>query len=301
MPKKSYTKIAMWLLNMDCNFQCPYCFYDDGQRSLKQKLQLKMLDLFPSKNLYKTRFITPEKAKQFFDATGHRWLIVLSGGEPFVYPKFVELVEALGEKHQMIIGTNLSLPIDKFLEKIKPGMIHSFYASLHLGERERQHLSVDDFLEKAVRLTKAGFKVEIDYVMYPELIPRFLEIHERFKKEGLFVEAKDFRGMYGGKKYPESYTQEERDFFSKYTPSEVDRAASFKDLSFTGVPCSAGFDLVRIFANGVITRCPHDRENLGNLFSGKLKLHKTVKPCVVPNCKCTLAIKEKCVDFEKRK
>ncbi len=301
MQKKSYDKIAMWLINMECNFNCPYCFYDDTQRSFKQKMQLKILDKFPSFNPYKTRFITPAKAKEFFDKTGYRWLIVLSGGEPFVYPNFIELVEALGEKHQIIIGTNLSLPVDELIQKINPKSIHSFYASLHLGERGLKNLSVDDFLEKAKKLTKVGFKVEIDFVMYPPLIARFREIHEQFKKENLFVEAKVFRGMYNGKKYPESYTGEEREFFYNYIPDVVDRAASFKDLSFKGLPCSAGKDLVRIFANGAITRCPHDREKLGNIFSGKLNLHKNIQPCKVDYCKCTMAIKENCVNFEKRK
>lgn len=301
MEGKNYDKIAMWLLNTECNFNCPYCFYDNSQRSLKEKIGSWAMSKIPALNLYKTRFISPEKAKEFFDKTGHRWLIVLSGGEPFVYPKFLELVKALGEKHQLIIGTNLSLAVDDFIKRIRPETIHSFYASLHLGERERKGLSADEFLEKAKKLKNAGFKVEIDYVMYPPLISRFKEIHENFKREGLFVEAKVFRGIFEGKKYPESYTAEERKMFFEYIPNVVDREASFRNLSFKGIPCSAGKDLIRIFANGAVTRCPHDRKKLGNIFSEKLDLHKNIKKCKVDFCKCTLAIKEGCVNFEKRK
>lgn len=289
------------MLNMECNFECPYCFYEDSQRSLKQKVGCWLMDKVPALNRYKTKFISPEAAKNFFDNTGHKWLIVLSGGEPFVYPEFVELVKALGEKHLVIIGTNLSLPVDKFIEEIKPESVHSFYASLHLGERERRKFSVDEFLKSAVKLKNAGFKVEIDYVMYPPLIPRFKEIHDRFAKEGLYVEAKVFRGVYKGKIYPESFTEEERNMFYTYIPSEVDRAASFGNLSFRHIPCSAGKNLIRIFPSGLITRCPHDNEKLGNLFTGELNLHKKVKNCVVPFCKCTMAIKEGCVDFKRRK
>jgi len=298
---KKYEKIAMWMLNMECNFECPYCFYEDSQRNLKQKVGCWLMEKVPALNRYKTEFISPGAAKEYFDNTGFKWLIVLSGGEPFVYPKFIELVEALGEKHQVIIGTNLSLPVDKFIEKIKPESVHSFYASLHLGERERHGLSVDEFLRKAVKLTRAGFKVEIDYVMYPPLIPRFKAIHDRFQAEGLYVEAKVFRGVYQGRIYPESFTKEEREMFYDFIPSEVDRAASFGNLSFKHIPCTAGKNLIRIFPNGTVTRCPHDSEKLGNLFTGELRLHKKVKECSVPFCKCTLAIKEGCVDFKKRK
>jgi len=299
--KKEYDKIAMWLLNMECNFRCPYCFYDDSQRSMKTRVADWVRGKVPAINPYKTKFITPEEIGNFFDSTGKRWWLMISGGEPFVYPRFIEIVRRLSEKHLITVGTNLSLPIDEFIEKISPKNIWSFYVSMHLGERERQGFSVDELLSKVKKLRNAGFRVEINYVMYPPLIQRFPEIYQKFKNEGFEIGAKVFRGAYGGKYYPNAYTKEERDIFYDFVPSEIDRAASFDNLSFTGVPCTAGLNLIRINPNGSITRCPHDHENLGNMFSGKMKLHDKVKNCVVSHCKCTLAIKERCVDFGKRK
>ncbi|HRZ95876.1 MAG TPA: radical SAM protein [Candidatus Moranbacteria bacterium] len=299
--KKEYDKIAMWLLNLECNFRCPYCFYDDSQRSMKTRAADWVRKKVPALDPYKTRFATPEEIGKFFDETGKRWYIQISGGEPFVYPKFVEIVKRLSEKHLITIGTNLSLPIDEFISKISPKNIWSFYVSMHLGERERQGFSVEDLLSKVKKLREAGFRVEINYVMYPPLIPRFPEIYKKFEDEGFELQAKVFRGAYGGKLYPKAYTEEDRKVFYDFIPSEIDRAASFDNLSFTGVPCTAGMNLIRINPGGSITRCPHDRERLGNMFKGKMKLHKKVKNCVVPHCKCTLAIKEGCVDFRKRK
>lgn len=299
--KKEYDRIAMWLLNMECNFRCPYCFYDDSQRSLKTRVADWIREKVPSLNPYKTRFISPEDAERFFNSTGDRWWIVISGGEPFVYPKFIEIVERLSKNHLITIGTNLSLPVDEFIRRVSPENIWSFYVSMHLGERERQGFSAEELLEKAKRLRDAGFRVEINYVMYPPLVPRFKEIYEKFQTAGFPLEARSFRGVYGGKVYPRDYTKEERDVFYDFIPSEVDRAASFESLSFLGVPCSAGKRMIRINPGGSITRCPHDHEKLGNMFTGEMKLHEQVKLCVVPYCKCTLAIKEKCVDFNKRK
>ncbi len=299
--KKDYDRIAMWLLNLECNFKCPYCFFDDSQRSLKTRLADWLRGKVPAINPYKTRFITPEEIGRFFDDTGERWWLVISGGEPFVYPRFIEIVKRLSQKHLVTIGTNLGLPIDKFLAEVSPENIWSLYVSMHLAERERQGLSVDDLLDKVKRLRDKGFRVEINYVMYPPVIARFPEIYERFKQEGFLLEARAFRGVYEGKTYPKAYTEEERQIFYDKIPSEIDRAASFESLSFTGVPCSAGKNLIRIRPDGSITRCPHDNENLGNMFEGRMQLHDKVKPCAVPHCKCTLAIKEGCVDFNKRK
>lgn len=301
MKGKSYDRIAMWLLNLECNFKCPYCFFDDSQRSLKTRMADWVRDKVPAINPYKTHFIKPEEIGEFFDETNERWWIVISGGEPFVYPHFVEIVRRLSQKHLITIGTNLGLSIDKFLKEVSPENIWSFYVSMHLAERERQGLTVEDLLNKVKRLRDAGFRVEINYVMYPPVISRFPEIYEKFKKEGFILEARAFRGVWEGKTYPRDYTEEERRVFYEYIPSEVDRAASFESLSFFGVPCSAGKKLIRIRPDGSITRCPHDNEVLGNMFERKIDLHKIIKKCAVPYCKCTLAIKENCVDFKARK
>lgn len=299
--KKNYDKIAMWLLNLECNFKCPYCFFNDSQRSLKTRTGDWIRSKIPAINPYKTRFITPEEIGDFFDETGKRWWLVISGGEPFVYPRFVDIVKRLSKNHLITIGTNLGLPIDEFIKKINPQNIWSFYVSMHLAERERQGLTVDDLLNKAKRLRDAGFRVEINYVMYPPVLERFPAIYEKFKKEGFILEARSFRGTYAGKTYPQDYTQEERKIFYDHIPSDIDKAASFESLSFLGVPCTAGKDLIRIRPDGSITRCPHDNELLGNMFEGTMELHQKVKNCAVKNCKCTLAIKEGCVDFKARK
>ncbi|NTU66615.1 MAG: radical SAM protein [Candidatus Moranbacteria bacterium] len=298
--KKEYDKIAMWLLNMECNFECPYCFYDDSQRSLKTRVGDWVRERIPAINPYKTRFIKADEIGNFFDKTDKRWWIIISGGEPFVYPHFIEVVKRLSKKHLITIGTNLSLPIDKFIQEIDPKNIWSFYVSLHLGERERKGSSADELLEKVKKLRDAGFRVEINFVAYPPLIPRFKEIKDKFSAEGFEIEAKVFRGVYDGKSYPDNYSEEERDIFYDSIPSEIDKAASFENLSFMDVPCTAGKNLIRINPNGSITRCPHDHENLGNIFTGKMNLHDKVKKCRVPYCKCTIAIKAGCVDFNKR-
>jgi sulfatase maturation enzyme AslB (radical SAM superfamily) len=68
---------AYWKINNLCNFQCKYCFYEDHSEH-------------PLTNKH-----TQEEIVSAFDRTGETWTIEIDGGEPFLYPKFVDLIEKL--------------------------------------------------------------------------------------------------------------------------------------------------------------------------------------------------------------
>ena len=69
---------ADFFLLPTCNFRCRYCFVPAA--ALGAKIQ---------------PFGTAEQWAQGFAATGRRWLLHITGGEPFVYPQFVPLCRAL--------------------------------------------------------------------------------------------------------------------------------------------------------------------------------------------------------------
>jgi MoaA/NifB/PqqE/SkfB family radical SAM enzyme len=100
----SYQAEADWMLLTTCNFRCKYCFNPPDALGAKLKV-----------------YGTNVQWTKGFNATGKKWLLHLTGGEPCVYPGFVDLCQQLARDHYLSINSNLSHPsIDAFVERIDP-------------------------------------------------------------------------------------------------------------------------------------------------------------------------------------
>ena len=118
-----------WLVNDTCNFSCEYCYPGAKKNQFA--------------GLRDTQAIVDA-----FDRTGWRWLIYLTGGEPFLMPNFVELCQGLTQKHFVSINTNLAhRDVYRFIETVSPERMRCVHCSLHMAEREKRGL-VDDFIKK---------------------------------------------------------------------------------------------------------------------------------------------------------
>src|SRR6476619_762876 len=118
-----YDVEADFVLLTTCTFRCSYCFIPVEDLSIKLRVHA-----------------TNEAWQNAFDRTGKRWLIHLTGGEPFIYPDFVDLCARLTRSHYLSINSNLAHPsVDDFAKTIDPTRIHFINAALHLEERERKN------------------------------------------------------------------------------------------------------------------------------------------------------------------
>jgi len=281
-----YDIFANWRINLLCNFRCEYCFYSVFIEDKKKQ------------NLNGEYSI--EKVIEGFNKSGLIWLIYITGGEPFLQPGFLELCRGLTEKHYIGINTNLSTKnIYDFAKYINPEKVRFIHSSLHIDERKRLDL-IDDFLQKYHLLKKAGFNIYVTQVLYPPVLEKFDEIFEFFKKNGVIVRPKIFRGYYKERHYPADYTQKEREKILNYfeisrkldnlKPLEMDPALDKKfiygNLSFKGLLCSAGKDFVLIEHNGRVMRCYGIAVDLGNIFEGEIHLFKKAEPCTADICPC---------------
>ena len=137
-------------------------------------------------------------------------------------------------------------------------------------------------------------------VAYPSVLVRFNELYRFFGNQGITLFPKIFFGYYRGH-YPQEYTRKERDkinFYSKLSESELQRVKTYygpNDLgvqlmhgsySWRGLPCKAGKDVICLEYDGTFTRCVTDKENLGSVATGELKLHKKPKICNADICQC---------------
>jgi len=267
-----HKKQATWMINRFCNFRCPYCTVPEEQRANPA--------LLGNKNI--------EPAVDFFNKTGE-WYINLSGGEPFLHPKFIELCQRLTEKHFLLMNSNLSSPkVYEFADKIDPKRVVNIVASLQLTELEKFNLK-NSFIEKIKYLKKKGFQVGCTLVMWPPFFNKIEEIYSEFEKHGIRVYPNSFYGTYEGKKYPESYTDEQYEIMKKFSggiKGKRDPNVHKERVSFLGQNCYSGHTHVVISFNGDIQRCLSDYTHLGNMYKGDMNLFKKPEKCAQKNCLC---------------
>jgi len=259
-----------WNLLATCNYRCAYCF------DPVEKLGSKLLS-----------FASPEQWRAAFAATDRRWLLHITGGEPSIYPGFVDLCEAVTRDHHISLNSNLShAAFVDFADRIDPSQVSFINAGFHLEERERRSgLAV--FLRHADLLRRRGFRLIVSLVATPEALERFPQAIDMLKPVGLVPVPKLLRGPVGDRLYPNDYTKIDKTRFRKYAamarksyrtlladvaerPS-VDLFGDDRYLDglpqFLGLSCDAGTKFAYIRANGDVFRCgPVDR--LGNLLDG---------------------------------
>jgi MoaA/NifB/PqqE/SkfB family radical SAM enzyme len=260
---------AAWRITYACNFKCPYCTSGrspspEAPGGLRSDLHEHIDEVLAN-----------------FARTRRDWTIAFTGGEPLVYPKFVEICRRIAEEHWLYLDTNMSLPIDELVAAVPAEKVEHVYAALHVAERI-QRGKVDVFINNAMLLQSHGWPFTINYVMYPPLIGQFESDYEFFATLGIPIEPKSFKGRYDGKKYPESYTEAERELIREYAPGD---SYTREVPNYLGRRCNAGYRLVRVLEDGSMTRCVTDNEPLGNVFDG-FELYDEPRPCRVTRCPC---------------
>ncbi|MCJ7611781.1 MAG: radical SAM protein [Candidatus Aminicenantes bacterium] len=262
--------MMLWKTNRLCNFRCRYCFCSEAELSREH----------PRVGRYSARRIA-----RCFDRTERPWWILLTGGEPFLYPNFIGLCRELTRNHFLSINTNNSTSnAVRFADEIDPRRVYVIHASLHLAELERTK-KMGRFLDQALYFQKKGFQVCVEYVAYPPFFGRIDRDLRWLKGCGLrFVNLKVYQGVYRSKAYPWAYTPEERDYFRRKAldPREVDFIE--KKFAYLGKACRAGRDFLFMNVEGNIRRCPGSAKSYGNFLDGSYSLDRTPRPCPFPRC-----------------
>nr|WP_321260935.1 radical SAM protein [uncultured Pseudodesulfovibrio sp.] len=264
----------IWNMTRKCNFRCEYCY-------------------FPHDNTPVTETLPAERIKDFLDNTGEVWKVGLTGGEPFIYPNFVDVCEVLTSSHIIGVDTNLSVSskVREFAERIDPNRVHNLYVALHIEERERIK-GVDAFIRNAQLLMEKGFEIIVNYVVHPTLEGRFQEDRDFYASHGITITPRPFKGEHEGRRYPEAYGDRAQVIFGDH-PEQGKKVA----FNFYGVPCSAGRTLLRLEPDGTIFRCPGDKTVLGNVMD-TVTLYEGHEPCIKKRCPCRGLDHVQLTDFE---
>jgi len=269
-----------WDITYDCNYKCSYC-------DLRRRQ-----DRYPYVEIGRWKKIWDEIFEKYWCCH-----VRFSGGEPFVYPHFIDLIAMLSEKHTVDVTTNLSFDIDAFLKRISPGGV-SLSASFH-----PEAIGIDEFLNKTALLNEKKFPTSIAFVAYP---PHLKDL-ERYKKAagekkifdrpGILFKIIPFMGEYEGKKYPDSYSPQQKKLLedaAKDTEIESQKELNTqwldqgeKEKASLDKHCRMGQMYAKIWPNGDVTRCCHkDCGKLGSILDEDFRLLDEPAPCKVEACPC---------------
>lgn len=259
-------RMITWHINDICNFRCDYCY-----EWLKNKTP-------PPINL--------PKLSESLRALGKDWIFLLSGGEPFLEPNFIEICQEITKNHLLAINTNLSLENTfEFGDRIDPKRTVFINAAVHITEREKTDKNLQAYCKKSIYLQNKGFNIIAYYVVHPGLLGRMKTDIDNLKARGIDkVRIKMFRGVHEGKYYPASFNKEQGNFIRSFEADWPELALLDEIPSLKGKLCHAGRRFYYMYRNGDLKRCSGVFKKYGNLFENTIRFDPDPKPCPVSNC-----------------
>jgi len=274
--------IIIWKINTKCNFNCNYCEGSYEGREID-------LDLITIKNSFNRNY--------------KKWLIIITGGEPFLKRNFIDIVEVLTENHYIHINTNLStLNIEAFVNRINPENVWGLNVAAHVLEREKYDKNFKTFIKNINLLQDKKFALFLSYVFYPELMNRIKNDFQVFRDGGVRnIILRPFIGTYNDLKYPDSYTPEELDFLNNFGNQEYELGEAPGKISFQNCLCLAGKRTFLIDELGFARRCEPlykagDKGTFGNFFGDSFLPQRKERICRLVQTSCPF----QCIFYAKK-
>jgi len=231
--------VILWQYNgreCHCNYKCPYCYYATSP---------KTKDYFWGN--------IDDWQAAFKNCFGNQQLIFyLAFGEPMIGEHFYDVVSMIEKepKWALRITTNLSQDLKRLMDSKLANEGRLFInASFHPTQEK-----IESFTRRLLFLRENNIESPVVYVMWPPLLKRFEEDFKLFDSYNFPVHVRRFQGSYKGKIYPEAYTDEERQFISRYcddgtikymlNKKEVTSRLTYSGLHFFVVDCTGniGYD-----------------------------------------------------------
>ena len=259
-PRKdaAHLDTAIWFLTWKCNNRCPYCW--EVQRQARGEFHPEAF----------------KDARVWADAWNRLkpGVLDITGGEPWLQPGFIDLLQDLDDGIRVAITTNASKDLTEFVQKISPEKVVSMTLSLHPTER----MHTDLLLGKALLLKNRGFSITVNFVTWPEqmwLIPTFKEL---FEGHGLRFHVDPYAPT---PHYPYTFSETEKDFLRPFIGS--DRENWLGNAERYPVLCSGGYGHVNVQPNGDAYRCINDKilekGRIGNVLDPGFRLYEKWTRC----------------------
>lgn len=203
----TYTYVTAFV-TMRCNLKCSYCL---------------------------NAAVGPLDRRSFREMSGAAWVealnrltprasvpITLTGGEPFLHPDLLYMLNHIRPDTKIDLLTNLhwgKSGVSKFIQHVYPERLRrdAPYPSIRATYHPEQMDSGRQLLENCSRLLEAGFSVGLYGVLFPsaEHLAAISRMQMRCKEAGIEFRVKEFVGRYRGEvygsyaRYPDAVFQDE--------------------------------------------------------------------------------------------
>jgi organic radical activating enzyme len=257
--KAPTTFIVDWMLNDTCTYDCTYC--PSGNKAGKEK------------------WLTLELAKGFLDSLenqlspGQSVEVLMTGGEPTIWPKFVDLCSYIKDKGWKVsVITNLVRSLDwwKTYWNLFSTVTYSYHSETTNDE---------EFVKKITWLDQnANNSQAVKVMMNPNEFDRCRQVFEKLSITDMPIVASPVQQTFGLEQINiPNYTEEQASWFSvnKYIPTSKDLESLFlrkqsvyddgtvedcnpnkiivdKQNTFYGWDCDAGLENVFVDSAGNI-------------------------------------------------
>jgi len=285
-----------WDIHYACDYHCTYCF----------------LHFEKDTAAIKAIYLKPQEWVDIWQGVYEKYgpcHIHVTGGEPFTYPGFIDLVSELSKIHTFEFSTNFSFDVDKFTAKIRPDRV-KLSPSFH-----PEFVSADVFISKYLDLKDKGYLLGVVTVVgYPPLLEELVKYRQIFYKAGIELIVYPYRGPYQNRTLPKEYNKQEKELLalmgaekkvSKELMDSYTLAGESNENPSLRQPqekvCGMGSRYAKILPDGEAFRCcaavwnpGKTWENwggLGNITNRTFALLDSPKPCThSADCVCYKAM-----------
>ena len=241
--------LALWVTSYQCTLRCPYCINKLNHCIVEEQFR-GMPDPLDTENWV------------------HIWntyaphTMIISGGEPFLVPNFVEVLAGINPQIAVSINTNLTQDVTELMACVNPRHNFDLTTTYHFDKKQA------NFFDNLRLLKRRGFRCNVTFVAYPQYLKFYEEYKAKVNEIGLPLRVIPCVSINNDI----SYTPEQEAFANEICPDNrshwVGRHMVDRDCM-----CSGGYNHICVIPNGDVYKCTskamcqQGQEIIGNILT----------------------------------